>query len=329
MNLLRYPGGLWRPLGPQTQPLMRAHDIVCLHTMAGYLTGTRSWFAEGNGPGYKGTESHFGVGGKWGPDLAAGLDGVVDQWQDLRYTADANLEGADRVISIETADNAARPIEAWSAAQVEALVDLLVWLADPATHADCPSSWTCHLAGIPLTVIPDTLPGRRGIGWHAQGIAPQLVAGGEVWSRAAGKDCPTAARIAQIPGLVARAAAKAETIREDEIMPTADEIAEAVVVRLADVLDPTAPSKVTSGRLARNVRAQVARAIPEKTLQAAAKAGAGAALEAVMSRLRLVPAGDLEETEAVVELDGPEIDAIASAVADELASRLRPRVVSG
>ena len=76
--------------------------------MVGYPPA-RTMFPHRERRGYQGTESHFGVGGRWGGDAKAGLDGTVWQWQDLLYTADANLDGAWDVISIETADNAAHP----------------------------------------------------------------------------------------------------------------------------------------------------------------------------------------------------------------------------
>lgn len=183
-----YPGGSWRPLGTQTQPRMASHEVICLHTMVGYLISTDDMFRDG---GYGGTESHFGVGGKWGSDAGNNLDGAVWQWQDCEFTADANLEGNDRVLSIETADNAPqRPedIEAWTPAQLDAIVDLVAWL--------------CQRYDIPAVLISDTRPGVRGIGYHAQGTAAMLPPGAERWSTTVGKPCPTARRISQITSTV-------------------------------------------------------------------------------------------------------------------------------
>jgi len=203
--MLTYPGAAYKPLGPQTEPRMTGHDIVCLHTMVGYLSSTDAYFRTANGAGYQGTESHFGVGGRWGKDGTLGLDGTVWQWQDLAYQADANLDGNPTVISVETADNAARPIQPWTPLQCEGIARLLAWLCSVEAHAECPSSWTCHREGIPLALIPDTKPGRRGIGYHRQGCDPWRVLGGVRWSPSRGKDCPTEARIAQIPAVIARA----------------------------------------------------------------------------------------------------------------------------
>lgn len=197
---IKYSRAIWVPLGPQTEPRMTGHDIVCLHTMVGYLYGTRNMFLKG---GYSGTESHFGIGGKWGFDVTGGrnYDGRVEQWQDLAYTADANLDGNHHVISIETADNApakAADIQRWTPNQVSEIKKLLKWLCSKSAHALCPASWACHSVGIPIALIPDTKPGRRGIAYHAQGIPPNLVKGGERWSNVTGKECPGPKRIAQL-----------------------------------------------------------------------------------------------------------------------------------
>jgi len=190
----------YRPLAPKnTQPLMEEHDIVCLHTMAGSLSGTDRMFKQN---GWGGTESHFGVGGPWGD----GLDGKIYQWQDTLRTADANYDGNRRVISIETADNfpaSAADIKPWTPKQLDSIVAITVW--------------ACRLYDIPAVLVPDSKPNRRGIAYHRQGcqhsrgvgaVPGFLVAGGERWSTKTGKECPGPARIAQIPGIVARVAAE-------------------------------------------------------------------------------------------------------------------------
>jgi hypothetical protein len=154
--------------------------------MVGSLAGTSSMFHQ---DGYGGNESHFGVGG----------DGTVRQWQDTDYTADANAGGNHRIISIETADygepafgkwdtaNSAL-VPAWTDAQVRALAEIT---------AAC-----CEAYTIPLALVPDSLPTRRGIAYHRQGIDPWRVAGGELWSSARGKACPGNRRIAQVPAVI-------------------------------------------------------------------------------------------------------------------------------
>lgn len=219
---------------------MRAHDIVCFHTMVGSLAGTRAMFLRN---GYKGTESHFGVGEK----------GETDQWQDIAYTADANLNGNGTVISIENADyggvfgkwdtSKASLVPAFTDAQVKRLIDLGVALSLPgkvgsrSMHHQCPKTWKCYTEGIPAKLIPDTKPGRRGFGYHAQGVpGVGLVPGGVQWSSARGKVCPGARRIAQvkniiIPGIARRLAPPVKPLEEEDPMAaiTAKEIAEAIM----------------------------------------------------------------------------------------------------
>lgn len=219
---ITYPGAKWTPLaGNQTQPRMTSHDIVCLHTMVGYLTSTDGYFRVSNGRGFDGTESHFGIGGPWGPDLGGGLDGMVYQWQDLAYTADANYLGNSRVISIETADNAVRPIAAWSSAQLGAIIDLVRWLCSVEAHAKCPPSWQCNQAGIPCRPVPDSRIGHRGVAWHSQGCEGSAYwRGGQLWSTSYGKDCPTEVRISQLLTTVIPHAARGGVLApEDDMTP--------------------------------------------------------------------------------------------------------------
>lgn len=188
----RCPHATWDPLGPQSEPRMRAHDIVCLHTMAGSFAGTNIMFHEN---GYGGTESHFGISGS----------GVARQWQDLDFQADANWDGNDHVISIETADKG-EMFPAWSGSDVppwtQAQLDRIIAIA----------SWCCDRYAIPRVLIPNTRPGNRGIAYHRQGIPGNfpppytgLVPGGELWTNPKtgyGKVCPGYNRIRQIETII-------------------------------------------------------------------------------------------------------------------------------
>jgi N-acetylmuramoyl-L-alanine amidase len=181
-----------RPLSvTQTESRMLAFDLVILHTMVGYLASTDTFFRK---DGFVGLESHFGVGGIWGPDAEQKLNGAVWQWQDTAFSAQANGEANLRAISIETADNApssSDDLAPWTSAQCESIAGILAW---------------CHVTHkIPLIPAPNSLPGSKGIGYHRQGIDPWRVLGGEVWSSSRGKVCPGDRRIAQIPGIIARA----------------------------------------------------------------------------------------------------------------------------
>ena len=185
--MAHYPGAVWLPLARDEshQSLMARHDVVCLHTMVGSLAGTDSYFDVG---GYSGTESHFGVGG----------DGTVHQYTDTARTADANLDGNFRVLSIETADMgdpfpkwSGSNVPPWTDAQLEAISALVAWL--------------CALYEIPADLVPDSRPEHRGIAYHRQGIDgnyPGPYKGrqgvGEHWSTSTGKTCPGDNRIAQL-----------------------------------------------------------------------------------------------------------------------------------
>ena len=274
--MLTYPAAVHKPLGPQTEPRMTGHDVVCLHTMVGYLTSTDQYFRCGNGVGYAGTESHIGIGGKWGKDGTLGLDGVVQQWQDLMHQADANLDGNSTTISVETGDNTARPIQPWTLQQCEAIAEFLEWVCDKATHAGCPDTWTCHQVGIPLVLIPDTLPGRRGIGYHRQGCDPWRVLGGVRWSASRGKDCPTQARIDQIPAIIARAQAIAAAKRPPTPAPPQEDD------------DPMAMTPEDRTALAKEIGHEVAQALlsaPIGTSAADAPADLGWGLYRIQSEL--------------------------------------------
>jgi hypothetical protein len=191
-----YPDAEFDPLGPQTEPRMAAHDIVCLHTMAATFAGTDSGF---HANGYGGLESHFGISGS----------GRVKQWQDLDFQADANFNGNPRVISIETADKgemfpawSGSDVPPWTDAQLDQIVPLVRWL--------------CDTFDIPKQLVPDSKPGRRGIAYHRLGVphsthdpnapgGPWLGPGGELWThpeKGLGKVCPGDRRIAQLKEIV-------------------------------------------------------------------------------------------------------------------------------
>lgn len=212
----RYPSAVWKPIrGTSTAALRK--DILCFHTAVGYLGSTWNYFNRDD----VGVYSHGCIGGIWGGDAAANLDGVAWQMADTNYRAAANLDGNYRIISWETADNAARPIQPWTSKQCAKIVEIMV----DANRLD----------GIPLVLVPDSKPGRRGVAYHRLGCDPYRVAGGELWSGAYGKDCPTDPRIKQLPGLLDQARAIANG--DDEVTPQdKTEIVNGVVDKLVVVL---------------------------------------------------------------------------------------------
>ena len=163
-------------------------DILSIHTMVGSLPVVDAMFRRN---GFGGTFSHFGIGG----------DGSCTQWQDTAYRAAANYNGNWHIVSVECADvgppfpawntNDGNAVPAFSDAQLVTLANLIRTIA-PAHN-------------IPIVLIPDAKPGRRGIGYHRQGVPGYMVPGAEQWSTAQGKVCPGNRRIAQIPQIIAQA----------------------------------------------------------------------------------------------------------------------------
>lgn len=155
---------------------------INLHTAVSNTTSLFSYF---NQPGK--VCSHFYIR----------EDGVIEQYIDTKYRAAADLQGNPDTISIETWDGYKRlwtkgeDLPEWTGRQVGALVNLLIWLA--AEH------------DIPLTRLPHSRPGFRGVGFHRQGIDPWRVDGGLVFSKAYGKICPGDRRIAQIDSIITMA----------------------------------------------------------------------------------------------------------------------------
>ena len=178
------PDAVWAPFsGKSTTPLR--HDILCAHTEVGTNEGSIS------------------IGAQAGHSYAhcyTDCLGVTWQCQDLAYRAAANLDGNPYVISWETEDMDTRcfapwgtscgNVPAWTAAQVDRLI--------------LDMAWCCLRFNIPPVLIPDTKAGRRGLGYHRQGVpgSPEWVVGSLAWSSAAGKCCPDWRRIEQFVNLV-------------------------------------------------------------------------------------------------------------------------------
>jgi hypothetical protein len=213
--MARMPGAVWRPLAANwaSQPRMKAYDIFCLHTMVGSLDGTDGYFraSAANGPGYAGTESHFGVG----------PDGTIYQWQDTDFQAEANGGGNWHIISSENADMGA-PFPRWGGSDVPAFTPQQV-----EANARI-AAWCRQTHGIPLEQIPDAKPGRRGVGFHRLGVPGYMVAGAEQWSSSRGKVCPGDRRIAQIPQIITRARQIAGGTQEDDMALFTDQHAQAL-----------------------------------------------------------------------------------------------------
>lgn len=166
------------------------YNRVNLHTQGGLgsLFGFRSHV---NRP-----SSHFWVS----------QGGVVEQYVDTAIRAEADLEGNDATVSVETEggeDRATAQTQVWTPAQLQSITTLVAWIMS--THQ------------IPLRLATDSKPGptSQGLSWHRLGIdgnfpdLPSPLAGrrqrggGMRYSTETGKVCPGDAKIGQIPGILA------------------------------------------------------------------------------------------------------------------------------
>lgn len=190
----RMPGAIWQ--GEQSPKIpMDRYDIFCIHTIVGYA------------PAH---DAHF----------STTADGDIIQSRDTLYRSAANLEGNHRVIASENEDHGPRfggvpKLPDWvplTPEQVKANADIL--------------RWTNEEHGIPLQLCPNSRPISRGLAYHRQGVDgnfnppvykyPGRVAGGEVWTEHFGKVCPTDARIAQLPDILALALGEEHDVVTDE-----------------------------------------------------------------------------------------------------------------
>jgi hypothetical protein len=203
-----YPGATKMELQPESdsQQAIRPTQLL-VHSIVGPWTARRTyeyWRDSTN------LESHFGIG----------YAGDIAQYIGTETRADANAAANRRpdgtgAISIETASNLTAT-DPWTEQQVEELIKVGVW-----AH---------QRHGIPLRLCRSATD--PGFGWHKMFDA---------WNPAA-HSCPGPARIEQFkkvvfPGIVARATGASE---EDD-MPSAKEVAEAVLKLDGVIVVPGAP----------------------------------------------------------------------------------------
>lgn len=195
-----YPGATRMELQPESdsQPAIRPTQFI-VHSIIAPWTAKRTYEYWRDSTSL---ESHFGVD----------YEGTVGQYIGTETRADANA-GANRradgtgAVSAETASNL-QGSDPWNDKQIEDLIAIGVWLHR--TH------------GIALRIC--RTHDDPGFGYHSMFAQ---------WSTS-GTACPGSARIKQFrevvfPGIVARATG---TTTEEDDMPTAAEIAEAVVNKL-------------------------------------------------------------------------------------------------
>lgn len=262
-----YPGATKYELQPESdsQPAIRPTQFI-LHSIIAPWTAKRVyefWRDSTN------LESHFGLG----------YEGDLGQFIGTQTRADANA-GANRradgtgAVSIETASNL-QGSDPWTDAQIEALIRLGVWL-----HQE-------H--GIPLRIC--RTHDDPGFGYHSMFSQ---------WSTS-GTACPGAARIKQFkavvfPGIVARAAGSTE---EDD-MPTADEIANAVLNLDGEITIPGAPATNPTYTLA-STQTEILKRIDKANASLVALSAANAKLVETVALLA-ANVGDLDPAAIVTEL---------------------------
>ena len=153
-----YPKAVLRLIPPGANDPRIRPRLAILHTDAGNATSLYNYF---NGPS-NGIESHFHIR----------KTGVVEQYRDTAYQADANFKANDYAISIETQGFGT---EAWTPEQMAAIKDLLLWIF--ATHPEV------------LRQVTQTATGS-GVGYHIMFGAPGP------WTPNA-RSCPGPLRIKQ------------------------------------------------------------------------------------------------------------------------------------
>jgi hypothetical protein len=136
-------------------------------------------------------------------------DGDCEQYADSERASSHCKDGNGHRLGVETQDdkpqtsaqaNAGR----WTARQCERLADLIAW--GNVEH------------GIPIRLMRTSRRADVGVGYHRLGV-PKIDGGkdgwpdGELWTTSPGKPCPGDGRIAQVPGIVARAAVIAAAVK--------------------------------------------------------------------------------------------------------------------
>lgn len=205
MNEIWYPNAEQFPKGrinlgnhyTQTQEVLDPR-VVIIHSAAGAGVGVRNWLLTNP----DGIESHFEIG----------YDGKVCQFVPLNLTADANYRANPFAVSIES-DSNLEASDPFTFQQVRAFTDLIDWI--------------CRTLPIPRQQVK-TWDGK-GLGWHCMfGYNTAENRNINPWTNAIGKTCPG------LPYRVEQAKRIISTVIDmaGDNMPSADEIADAIVTKL-------------------------------------------------------------------------------------------------
>jgi len=166
MRLILNDIAKWRPLGnPTEEPSIGIPRLLIWHTMVGYLKSTERMFLRN---GFGGTESTFGLGGKWD---GLELDGMLYQWQRLDRQADAQWDANVFGNSIECSDGG-NPDNPLTPKQIEKSIILgVLWCKETGNPAVEASAWN-----------------GRGFGYHSLFLQ---------WNKSR-HSCPNPTRISQL-----------------------------------------------------------------------------------------------------------------------------------
>jgi len=262
-------------------------------------------------------------------------DGIIEQYVSTAYRAPAQLDGNHDCISVETQDMgpafptwSGSDVPAWSPAQLTALAQM--------------SAWVAQVHSIPLTLLPDSVDGRTGFGYHRLGVDPWRVPAGELWSNAYGKVCPGDRRIAQIPHILAQASGDDMTSEEhNALMLLAGNIAEAGFPNLraalrADMIEQG--GKVLETELQIDPFPTFRQAMRSDMIEQGHKVVDPQQVEVLAAIANIPPVDPQALADALapllppgVALTSEDVAAIAAAAAvavnDELAARVAPQVV--
>lgn len=201
------PGAIYRPVPAKGRGRRIKGRGICLHVAASEGASLFGYFSTAS------SDSHFYVR----------RDGTIEQYVDTDFVAYANVAGNATLISVETQGGLTNADgEPWTPAQVAALGRLVRWAA--------------AIDGFPIKPMPDSRPTSRGVGYHRLGVKPWVVAGGELWSSAVGKVCPGAAKIAQVPNVIA--AALGGSVLEDDLPYTEAELTAIIQRAVANIQVP-------------------------------------------------------------------------------------------
>lgn len=231
--MARFPGAIWRPLDARYVPSSKitTHNRVNLHVAVSESASLHGFF---NQPGR--ASSHFYVR----------KDGTVEQYIDTTYRGEADLDGNDATISVETQGGLKDANgEPWTPEQVEALARLYAWAV------------TEH--GVPQRIATDSKVGSssHGLSWHRLGVDGNFPAlpdvragrtqrgGGMRYSTSRGKACPGDTKIRQIPEIFARAV--------QILTPPTQEDPDMLVIRRGTGSDPNRRYALVSGGRAREI----------------------------------------------------------------------------